>query len=267
MTTATAMRIESRQPADEAQIAAWRDQFHGDGYLFFKNALSAELVDRLKHDLDGALERESHRAGGGSEIHYRMFESSRANLELFDLDPIVSLAEALLGDDCHVIANNSWRTPTAAGFSGWHQDDRLHYTVTDGDTPSNVHLPTLLFSANYYLTSVDSVEHGPTQVIPGSHLFGQTCPRDVGDTEHAGSIVSCLGPAGSVVLFNNQAWHRGAANTSGRVRYVAQVAYGRRIIGHKYYPFMNYVMPEHVYRDAGPRLKRLLGFLPTGAYG
>ena len=30
---------------------------------------------------------------------------------------------------------------------------------------------------------------------------------------------------------------------------------------------MNYQMPEHVYQDADPRLKRLLGFLPHGAYG
>ena len=41
----------------------------------------------------------------------------------------------------------------------------------------------------------------------------------------------------------------------------------RRLIGHKYFPFMNYQMPEHVYADANPRLRRLLGFLPSGAYG
>jgi hypothetical protein len=40
-----------------------------------------------------------------------------------------------------------------------------------------------------------------------------------------------------------------------------------RIIGHKYYPFMNYQMPEHVYKDANPRLKRLLGFLDHGPSG
>ena len=52
-----------------------------------------------------------------------------------------------------------------------------------------------------------------------------------------------------------------------RTRYITQVTYARRIIGHRYSPFMNYVMPEHVYRYAYPRLKRLLGFLPNGAYG
>jgi len=45
------------------------------------------------------------------------------------------------------------------------------------------------------------------------------------------------------------------------------VTYGRRIIGHKYYPFMNYQMPEKVFVNADDRLKRLLGFLDHGAYG
>jgi site-specific DNA recombinase len=31
--------------------------------------------------------------------------------------------------------------------------------------------------------------------------------------------------------------------------------------------FMNYQMPAHCYENASPRLKRLLGFLPSGAYG
>jgi len=45
------------------------------------------------------------------------------------------------------------------------------------------------------------------------------------------------------------------------------VTYGRRLVGHKYYPFMNYNMPESVHKDASPRLRRLLGFLNHGAYG
>jgi ectoine hydroxylase-related dioxygenase (phytanoyl-CoA dioxygenase family) len=79
--------------------------------------------------------------------------------------------------------------------------------------------------------------------------------------------VSGLGKAGSVTMFNCQVWHRGAPNQSERTRYITQVSYARRLVGHKYFPFMNYQMPEHVYQDASPRLKRLLGFLPRGAYG
>src|SRR5207237_1156310 len=75
------------------------------------------------------------------------------------------------------------------------------------------------------------------------------------------------GADGVHVIHNNQARHRGGPNRSGTIRYITQVSYARRIIGHMYFPFMGYVMPEHVVAGADPRLRRLLGFLPTGAYG
>src|SRR5207248_8217289 len=112
-----------------------------------------------------------------------------------------------------------------------------------------------------------SPEYGPTEAIPGSHLFGSTPPASMDGTQWEKSVVQCVGRAGSVVMFNNQVWHRGAPNRSDRVRYMTQISYARRIIGHRYFPFMNYQMPENVYRDANPRKKRLLGFLPTGSYG
>ena len=46
-----------------------------------------------------------------------------------------------------------------------------HYIVTHGEPPTNIRLPVLLFTANYYLTDVTEIKHGGTEVIPGSHLF------------------------------------------------------------------------------------------------
>jgi ectoine hydroxylase-related dioxygenase (phytanoyl-CoA dioxygenase family) len=248
------------------QMDAWVEQFHRDGYLFLDNVLPSSLIATLKHDLDRILGTEPN-VDTGIALHCRMFESSQANLSLFDLEPIVSFAEALVAPDCHVIHNNSFISPTGGGISSWHQDDSPHYIVTHGEPPSNVKLPVLLFTANYYLTDVDRIEHGGTEVVPGSHLFGAAPPDDLTGTRWESQIDHNLGKAGSVVMFNNQVWHRGGPNRSDRIRYMAQVSYGRRIIGHKYFPFMNYQMPEHVYREAGPRLRRLLGFLPSGAYG
>ena len=196
-----------------------------------------------------------------------MFETSKANLRLFDLEPIVSFAEALLRKDCHVIHNNSFLSPPGGGITQWHQDDPSHYIVTDGDPPTNVHLPVLFFTANYYLTDVTEKEYGPTDVIPRSHLFGAIPPGEMEGTKWEDKIHSNLGKAGSVIMFNNQVWHRGRPNSSQVTRYITQITYAWRIIGHRYYPFMNYVMPEHVYANANPRLRRLLGFLDRGPYG
>jgi hypothetical protein len=50
---------------------------------------------------------------------------------------------------------------------------------------------------------------------------------------------------------------------------MTQVSYARRIIGHRYFPFMNYQMPTHCTAglENNPRKKRLMGFLPSGPYG
>lgn len=252
---------------DQEQIKTWVETFHKQGFLFLKNILTSDHCAELREDLDRVLKDSPNKDNKGIQLHPRMFETSQANLRLFDLEPIVSFAEALVAQNCHVIHNNSFRTPLNGGLTTWHQDDPPHYVVTHGEAPTNVQLPVLFFTCNYYLTDVTTREHGGTEAIPGSHLFGKTPPADLVGTEWEDQIQYNLGPAGSVVMFNNQVWHRGGPNLSDRIRYITQITYARRIIGHKYFPFMNYTMPEHVYRDADPRRKRLLGFLNSGAYG
>lgn len=266
-TTAPAAEYLAGRQASAEQIADWVERFHRDGYLFLPNVLPPELCAELRADLERLLPVRG-RCGPALDICERMFEDSPANLRLFDLEPIVSFAEALIDGPCHVIHNNSFRSHTGGGgITGWHQDDPPHFLVTEGEAPTNIRLPVLLFTANYLLTDAPSVEYGPMQVVPGSHLFGRPCPPSLAGTPWEDRIVTTSGPAGSVTMFNNQVWHRGAPNTSDRTRYMTQVSYARRLVGHKYYPFMNYQMPEHIYRDADPRLLRLLGFLPHGAYG
>lgn len=262
------------QLTEDPPIDEWIDQFHRTGYLVVENVLPPDLVATLKADLDRLLGPQAQ-PGVQAELQLRMFEHSQANLSLFDREPIVTFAERLIGDDrpafgaehVHVIHNNSFRTRKGQGISAWHQDEPPYYLVTHGEPPTNVRLPVLLFTCNYYLTDVTSPEHGPTEFIAGSHLFGAAPPTTLVGTRWENDAVPAYGKAGTAILFSCQTWHRGAPNRSERVRYATQVSYAHRTIGPRYYPFMNYVMPEHVYADANPRLKRLLGFLPSGPYG
>ena len=263
-----------RNVSDET-LQEWVEQFHRDGYLFLQEYLTPEFCTELRADLDRVLSDPANGQMYASKddsdavlrLRVRLFEVSPANLRLFDLDPIAKFAETLITTpDVHVIHNNSFITKRGGGISKWHQDDPPHYLVTDGNPPANVRLPVLFFTANYYLTDVTERAIGGTEVVPGSHLFGKPVPQEF-PPELEDKVDPCLGKAGSVVMFNNQVWHRGGPNQSDHVRYITQVTYGRRMINPMYYPFMNYVMPEHVYKDASPRLKRLLGFLNHGPYG
>jgi ectoine hydroxylase-related dioxygenase (phytanoyl-CoA dioxygenase family) len=256
------------------RVEDWITRFQADGFLVVDSVLPADLITELKADLDAALGASEH-APVVVELAMRMFEQSRANLRLFDRDPIATFAERVIGDDrpafgadhVHVIHNNSFRTQKTQGISNWHQDEPPYYVVTDGEPPANVRLPVLLFTCNYYLTDVTELDHGPTQFIPGSHLFGAAPPDPIEGTKWEDQVVNAYGKAGTAVLFTCQTWHRGAPNQSDRTRYVTQVSYAHRTIGHRFYPFMNYVLPEQVLKDASPRLRRLLGFVPTGPYG
>lgn len=257
----------ANQNVSDEQIQAWMATFHKQGFLFLENVLPPDWCAELREDLDRRLRETPEDQDANLRLRVRMFEHSAANLRLFDLEPIVSFAEALVAKNCHIIHNNSFITKPGGGISTWHQDDLPHYVVTHGELPTNVHLPVLFFTANYYLTDVTEKEHGCTEGVPGSHLFGASPPQVIEGTQWEPLVHYNLGKAGSVIMFNNQVWHRGGPNRSDRTRYITQITYARRIIGHKYYPFMNYTMPEHVYTNANPRLRRLLGFLEHGAYG
>ncbi|MEY3773472.1 MAG: hypothetical protein RLZZ129_252, partial [Verrucomicrobiota bacterium] len=63
-------------------------------------------------------------------------------------------------------------------------------------------------------------------------------------------------------------WHRGGPNVSkGRIRWVIQTPFARRWVAQRFWPFVNYHLPEEVIARATPRRKRLLGFHGIGAYG
>lgn len=249
-----------------------------------QNVLTPEQCRLLRNDLDEVVKQ---RDGENYQplkkmMMQRMFEHSQQNPDLFALEPIVTFAEQLIGGSSgvdytiedgipnanvvHVIHNNSFTIPANSdglAKNKWHQDDTPHVLSLDGKPLTNIRL-NVLVTINYYLTDVLSVDNEPTQVIPGSHLFGKLCDDDVSGFE--APIHSCLGTMGTAVCFNNQVWHRGSKNSSDVTRYITQITYAKRLVGHKYAPLMNYQMPSHCYEGA-PRLKQLLGFLPSGAYG
>src|SRR5437879_5399530 len=117
MTTETEYR--AHREASEGQIKEWVEQFHRDGYLFIENVLTPDMVAPLKADLDRALVANNEEGGGVIQLHHRMFEISEANLRLFDMEPIVTFAEALIATTTHVIHNNSFRTPLGKGITTW----------------------------------------------------------------------------------------------------------------------------------------------------
>lgn len=254
-------------------------QLNRDGYLVIEGVLSPQETATLT----AGVERTFNEPCQEAEQHYgptmariwrpRMFENGPEFEAVIDHPGIIDLVEAVLGPDCHLIANSALRTGPGDGISQWHVDEVVRFPRPRGvPLDERIPMPCFVLNFNYYLSDVDA-ELGPTEFVPGSHRAGRA--PDSGDMDAAGmpayegrAAVAATAPAGSAVLWNDQTWHRGGPNsTRDRTRWVLQAPYGRRFIAQRFWPFVNYHMPEQILQRANPRRQRLLGRHAPGAYG
>ncbi len=248
------------------------EQFHREGYLIVRGALSPAEVRALRAGVERAFAGPED--GYGPRIRVRMFERGPEFEALIDHPAAIDLVEALLGPDCHLIAENALKTGPGETVAGhFHADEMVRFPLPLGITlDPRVRVPCFNVNTNYYLCDVGE-ELGPTQFVPGSHRSGRNpgaedCDAHGSPVFEGRGAVSATGEAGDLVLWHDQLWHRGAPNRSAAgTRITQQAAYGRRFIAQRFYPFINYRMPEEILARANPRRQRLLGMHPRGAYG
>lgn len=160
----------------------------------------------------------------------------------------------------HVVPGGRGQAPV------WHTDDPPLFTTTDGSPlPENIIVAPLVLTCMYYLNDIRGPIDGMTHIIPGSHRFGRPCEREVAEK------MDCIAPAvtaGTCLIISSSLWHRGASiPEEGHDRYVFQVSYGRRLVGHKHKTIMNYQLPKAM-NDLliTEEDKALMGYLQGGAY-
>ncbi len=265
--------IKQGEPFSAEETQKIVEQFNRDGYYFIGPILDAEEVEALRSAMERKYvdpkilaDEEGDHIRGTSLT--RMFEYDRAFRDLIVREPFVSLAEAILGEDCHMMSQNALRTQPGQG-GGWHVDDLLHFPLPEGVPRHDprITMPCFVMQIFTPLTDVDAVEYGPTEVVPGSHCAGRKPDRQEEPSFEGKGPVSILAKAGDAYMFHNQTWHRGAPNRSDRTRYMGGVTYSRRFISQRFYPFIDYRMPAHVLEGADERLQRLLGRHKKASYG
>ena len=89
--------------------------FHRDGYYAFGRLMEDEEVEALRADMqrkwdDPRMHEPARDQIRGNSL-MRMFEYSYAFRDLIVREPFASLAEAILGDDCHCMSQNALYTP------------------------------------------------------------------------------------------------------------------------------------------------------------
>ena len=236
-----------------------------DGYAYFPGAITPDQVSKLKTAIDrltpieASFNRYSTPDDGGflNKHINNAFNRDPIFLQYLDRPDVIDLAEALHGDDCHIIGMTAWVTGPG------RPDQQLHCDWLPLELPEDVladprvKMPVFITTAHYYLNDMYE-ELGPTKFIPGTHLSGR---RPNGDTEWKGRTEqSVLCKAGDVVMFRCEVWHRGTSNRSSEDRYLLQVHYAKRMIAQKFPPYLNkFQFDPHIIASCTPRQRRLLG--------
>jgi len=240
---------------------------HEDGFALIPGVLSAEEVADLRAAIDRL--RPFGLDHAGLDDHYKcVFNRERVFLDVIDRPGVVELAEAAMGEQCHIIGETAWRSHP--GHDGWAPHaDQIWITVPESnfDDPK-FQLPIYICTAHYYLTDILTEEYSPTYVIPGSHKSGRGIGwgADPNPNWHGRTLEPVLVRAGDVLFFRSEIWHSGSKNASDRTRYLLQVHYSHRFIAQKFSPWPWQFNPE-ILAVATPRQLRLLGKHPESNYG
>ena len=272
MPTATTA-IAAGEPFSPEKNRQLADEFLREGCLLIPDVLTPDEVAALKEAIDRVFADPRIKSTDtlyGDWIAVRLFEWDNLFRDMLVREPIISLMEAIVGKDCHVIANNFVRNPPGQAIDAFHVDIAdLLWSLPDGMPrfDPRIKFPCYVVNVQIPLTGLPSVEYGPTQYVPRSHYSGREPNDRKNPTFEGRGPVSILCKAGDIYLQHSMVWHRGAPNTSDRTRYLLQQCYSMRFVSQKFYPFLNYRMPDRVLDGAGERLLRVLGKHGKGAYG
>ncbi|KZR75468.1 phytanoyl-CoA dioxygenase family protein [Prochlorococcus marinus] len=249
--------------------------FHEDGYLIIRQLLSSDVISILRSEID---RKYNHPATTSGELDdqirnklalMRMFEFSNIFLQILAYKPILNLVEHILGNDCHVISQTALRTNSYCGITRWHIDGDLYFDkrfIPEGKSymPQT---PCFSLSVNIALSHFSDVKYGPTRFIPGSHRFGYKPTGENSQEVNGLHQITFDANAGDILILNHQTWHSAHQNTTDNIRYLLLTSYGKRFIQQRFYPFINYTLPQHVTHSLNEVTHRLLGGHQKGPLG
>lgn len=210
-------------------------RFDEDGYVVIENAISPEVVEKVRDAGDRLVEGDSPvgRWWGKPQtaprrVEYRgFFNLDDDFMELLAPPKVFPFVVRVLGANLHMMSSNLVyqrpnQEPVPDGRGGWHRD--LVGSTTDLGNDS---IPRMAIRAGYYLTDVSEPGSGITLFAPGSHKLRENLPIPPGD-EHPENYVRPALKPGDAVLWEARTFHAPEQNESPNLRKALMVQYGFR---------------------------------------
>jgi len=249
----------------EAPLPALLDRLHTDGYVILPRLLPPPQVQAIRNALapwlQGRLTGRNDFEGYKSERVYALLAKSPVFAELAAHPLVLDLCERVLGPNFLLSACLAINTHPGETAQAMHFDDSFYHLPRPR--------PACGVSAFWAIDDF-TPDNGPTEIIPGSHLWGNEEPEGATHFEESfrpgtvapeaapKGIEPVLMPAGSLMLAMGTLWHRGGANRSQASRLVITpqycVAWGRQMES------MLLSVPPEVVATYPERVQQLLGY-------
>lgn len=219
-----------------------------NGFVILPALLAAAEIDELtaalapfeaarpygRNNFEGEQSKRIYALAGKGAVFMRLAEHPR----------VVALLDRLLLPNWLLSTMQSIRLFPGETPQPWHTDDTFY--------PIARPRPRLAISVIWAIEPF-TAENGATEVIPGSHLWGDEHPD-----EHPHTTTRAVMPAGSALVFESGLWHRGAANVSTGTRLCLSPQYCQPWLRPQESQLL--IAPPEVARTYSPRARSMLGY-------
>jgi len=223
-----------------------------DGYTLIEDFLDARRLSEVRRVLGFYLGTHTGRnpfEGRSTERVYTLVARGRVFWDIALDDRVLALCDRFLLPECLLTASQAICIRPGEQRQDFHHDDTF-YTVPR---------PRPMISIST-IAAVDAftAENGGTEIIPGSHLWGDDWSERVKDETRGAKPRTVAMPAGACVMFSGTLVHRGGANRSAAPRLAFSNQYCQPW-ARQQENFLLGVPPE-VARQMPERLQRMLGY-------
>jgi len=220
-----------------------------DGYAILERAIDRAAIGELiaalaPFETDRPMGRNAFE-GRSSQRVYSLAGKGEPFRRLAEQPDVIALLDRVLLPNYLLSTEQSIRLHPGEAAQAWHTDDAFYLTPRPRSAPLAI---TTVWAIEEF-----TADNGATELIPGSHRWGDDHP----DARGVAPVAAVM-PAGSVLVFDAALWHRGGNNRSAGTRLAISPQYCQPYFRPQESQLL--IVPPDAARACSDRMRALLGY-------
>ena len=237
--------LKTKRHVDAALTDKDWDDLQTRGYVMMQNLISDVQCDAIKAELLPLLSHTGRNAFEGVKTQrlYATLTKTRVCDALATHPRILALLDRMFMPNYLLSQLQVINIQPGEAAQFVHHDDGF-YPVPRPRAP--------LGAASIFAIDDFTAENGATNILPGSHIWGERMPTD------DDKLIPAVMPKGSAIFYGGTFWHGGGANNSDADRLAITCQYCEPWLRQQ----ENYTLgtPKEIVRDMSPDLQSMLGY-------